>query len=230
VTPDGVDALRASGGYNDVPGWLGPGAWLAYCITTYTALTRALCALRAEERCTVETDAADDADDVWDPDMSTSALFFAWVALLANSRSREQADADASLLVLAAAGGAVVAGFCVGQLGSVLWLACSGLWYAAMCRFRRAAPGAPAAGSMSVLFVLNLLMGTRALPVTDSRGRAPFLLSVDVDFGGHRPAGAWLGPWLMFPTRIMSIFALFFALNLRGNPLWRGTSRSLLRL
>jgi hypothetical protein len=284
VTQDGVDELRASGSYNDVPGWLGPGAWLAYCVTTYTALARALCALRAESRLRVErlgkgaaraadpdaqhpvldawledivlavvagvsgdtaaeTDAADGADDVWDPDLTTSALFtlFAWVALLANSR--EQADADANLLVLAAVGVAVVAGFCVGQLGSVLWL--SVLWRVVRrlpsprrvvqdpqgrtALRRLAVYGALAVGSMSVLFVFNLRMGTRALSPTNTRGRAPFLLSLDVDFGGNRPAGSWLGPWLMFPTRIVSIFALLFALNLRGNPLWRGTSRSVLR-
>jgi hypothetical protein len=50
VTPDGVDELRASGSYNDVPGWLGPSAWLAYCVTTYTTLARALYAVHAASR------------------------------------------------------------------------------------------------------------------------------------------------------------------------------------
>jgi hypothetical protein len=205
MTPDGVDELRASGSYNDVPGWLGPGAWLAYCVTTYTALARALYAVHAAWRLGVETpelpdgerpDVKDGADEVWDPDLTISALFtlLARVALLAKSRTG--VDVDANLLILSAVGVAVVDGFCVGQLGSVLWL--SVLWrvqrrlpadrllaqdpQGRTALRRLAAYFMLALGSTSVLFVFNRRMGTRALPHTDSFGRDPFVLSIQSDF------------------------------------------------
>jgi hypothetical protein len=241
-TPDGVDALRASGGYNAVPGWLGPGAWLAYCATTYTTLARALYAIRAASRIRsaapalpgAEHDADDGADEAWDPDLTTSALFtvFAWVALLSGSRTR--ADVDANVLVLSAEGVAVVAGFCVGHLGSVLWA--SVLWRLPRPTGRLCAPDSQlartalrrlvtcavlATGSAGVLFIFNRRMAARALPQSDPRVRGPFVLSLHGDFGGL----FGLCSFAVLGMHCMSAYALFFVLNIHDNPLWRGTPR-----
>jgi hypothetical protein len=125
-----INETRASASYfflsylNTVPGWLGPGAWLAYWITTFTAIARALRTMFGVHMPAFEdfeSNAVVDADEVWDPDLTTSVLFtlFAWVALLAHSRS--SAEIRRNLLVLYAENVAVVAGLCVGYLGTVFW-------------------------------------------------------------------------------------------------------------
>jgi hypothetical protein len=244
--PDGVDNLRASGIYNAVPGWLGPGAWLAYCVTTYTALARAVAAIRAATRIRVEVAVLqdiepgpdDDADEVWDPDLTTSALFtvFAWVALLSGSRG--SADVDANMLVLSAIAGAVAVGFFVGQLGGVLWV--SVLWRLQLptgqlpspCPLARTAFRrlmiyfVMALGSASVLLVFNRRMGTRVLPQIDPSARDPFILSLQDDFRGSMGRG----DWFIIPERLISAYGLFFVLNMHKNPLWRGMLLSALCL
>jgi hypothetical protein len=190
-----VDALRAAGTYNPVPGWLGPGAWLAYWLTTLAALARAARALFRERAEPPPDDGAPPAaDDAWDPDLTASALFtlFAAVALLGDSR--RSAEIGPNLLVLCAEALAVLAGMCTGYLGSACWLAV--LLDQPLREVRRAAPsplvrtarrrvatyGVLLVGSASVLLVFSLRMSMRSpapLAAARERGSRPAILVYD---------------------------------------------------
>jgi hypothetical protein len=137
---------------------------------------------------------------VWDLDLTTSDLFtlFAWVALLANSRT--VVDVDANLLVLSAIGVAVVDGFRL--------LAQDPQGRAALRRL--AVYSMLALGSTSFLFVFNRRMGTRALPHTNTLGRDPFVLSMHSDF--YAKSG-YVDSWFTFFGCGFAAYALFFVLH-----------------
>jgi hypothetical protein len=211
-----VGALRAAGTYNPVPGWLGPGAWLAYWLTTLAALARAARALFNERENTPADDGG--ADDAWDPDLTASALFtlFAAVALLGDSR--RSADIAPNLLVLCAEGLAVLAGLCTGCVGSFFWLAV--LLDLPPREIRWAAPGplvrtalrwaatygALLVGSASVLLVFSLRMSSpELLAAARGRGSRPAVLVYDTFCEG---SVARLAGFLLFESVARTAAAL----------------------
>jgi hypothetical protein len=212
-----VHALRASGAYNPVPGWLGPGAWLAYWLTTLTALARAARALFSER--TLATESTEpDADEAWDPDLTASALFtlFASVALLGDSRAR--ADIEPNLLVLCAESLAVLAGVCTGYLGSGFWLGV--LLDSPPREVRLSAPGPLVrtalrriatysvllVGSASVLLVFSLRMSSSAL-LTAARERGSRAVLVYDTLGSIARLAVYL--LLEFAFRMAAVAAIF---------------------
>jgi hypothetical protein len=123
----------------DVPSWFGPGAWIAYALTTLSALMDGISALyrcwdpsppssgafdKEGER---DSLADEDADHKWDPDTITSLIYTGMAcgellrASIKVSGGHGALD-KSDLPVLAAACTAVITGQLVGMVGGIIWL------------------------------------------------------------------------------------------------------------
>jgi hypothetical protein len=140
-SPDAVAVLTERDNISmDVPSWFGPGAWIAYALTTLSALMDGIFALYrcwdplaptlsswANEEGDRDSPADEDADHKWDPDTITSLIYtgMACGELLraSNKVSGGHGALDKSdLPVLAAACTAVITGQLVGMVGGIIWL------------------------------------------------------------------------------------------------------------